>query len=127
MKSKNIGLMLFFLMFLVAGCNLQSAEEAQVEFCQALAAYADPCRRCRGLMPIRPWMNCRRLVITCLKPGWPLEKRPVIYAKHRSAMPKRPGRTSRMPSTTFLAMPPWAKQLPPFADRLSFWRLKLSK
>ena len=39
MKSKSTGLMLLIVIFLVVGCSPQSVEEAQVEFCQALAAY----------------------------------------------------------------------------------------
>lgn len=41
MKNRMIALVLLLLMFLVAGCNLQSAEEAQFEFCQALASYGE--------------------------------------------------------------------------------------
>lgn len=41
MKNRMIALVLLLLMFLVAGCNLQSAEVAQFEFCQALASYGE--------------------------------------------------------------------------------------
>jgi hypothetical protein len=41
MKNRITTLVLLLLMFLVAGCNLQSMEEAQVEFCQALTVYGE--------------------------------------------------------------------------------------
>ena len=41
MKRRILALALLVLLILVSGCVAQSAEEAQVEFCQALVAYGD--------------------------------------------------------------------------------------
>jgi uncharacterized protein YdeI (YjbR/CyaY-like superfamily) len=41
MKNKILALAIMFLVFLISSCIPQSAEEAQVDFCQALVAYGD--------------------------------------------------------------------------------------
>ena len=41
MKNRILALAIMFLVFLTSGCIPTSAEEAQVEFCQALVTYGD--------------------------------------------------------------------------------------
>ena len=44
-----------------------------------------------------------------------------VCAKRGSAVLKAPGKTRRMPSTTFLAMAPWVKRPPPSEHNQPFW------